>query len=81
MCYLNNGISQEDIENFWMEVLNLPGECLRKTTVNQPISSQQHGRKLLYGTCDVAVLETRIVQHVFGAIQEYTGIEKPEWLM
>lgn len=81
MCYLNNGVNQEEVENHWAKILSLPKECFRKTTVNQPISSQQRGRKLLYGTCEVAVSETRIVQHVFGAIQEYAGIEKPDWLM
>jgi len=36
---------------------------------------------LLYGTCEIAIHETRLVQQVFGAIQEYTGIDKPEWLL
>jgi hypothetical protein len=82
MCYTNNGLTQEDIENYWLETLQLPNESLKKTTVNmQPRSSEQKGRKLLYGTCEVSIHSTRFIQHVFGAIQEYTGIEKPEWLM
>lgn len=82
MCYTNNGLTQADIENYWLEKFQLPHECLGKTLVNmQPRSSQQKGRKLLYGTCDIAIYNTRLVQHVLGAIQEYTGIDKPEWLM
>jgi transposase-like protein len=81
-CYLGNGIAQQDIEDFWLTKLELSQECLRKTVVNpQPKSSQQKGRKLLYGVGTVSVFNTRLVQHVFGAIQEYTGIDKPEWLL
>ncbi|MCB9453581.1 MAG: hypothetical protein H6672_19285 [Anaerolineaceae bacterium] len=82
ICYLNNGLTQEEIEAYWLDALELPRECLRKTIVNlRPRSSQQKGRKLLYGMCNLRVFDTRLVQHVFGAIQEYTGIDKPEWLM
>jgi transposase-like protein len=82
ICYLGNNLTVQEIEGFWLERLELPSSCLKNTTVNrQPVSSQQKGRKLLYGTCEVAIHNTRLVQQVFGAIQEYTGIEKPEWLM
>lgn len=81
MCYLGNGLSQQDIEHYWLQTLLLPHECLRTTMVNlQPKSSQQKGRKLLYGTVEIGMYDTRLAQHVLGAIQEYAGIEKPEWL-
>jgi len=81
-CYLGNGLSVVEIENFWLDLLELPRNCLGKTIVNaQPHSSQQKGRKLNYGVCNLAVHNTRIVHHVYGAIQEYSGIDKPEWLM
>jgi transposase-like protein len=82
ICYLGNSITKEQIENYWLELLQLPRNRLSKTIVNlQPTSSQQKGRKLLYGTCEVATHDTPLVQHVLGAIQEYIGIEKPEWLL
>jgi hypothetical protein len=81
-CYLGNGLTEYEIEDYWLSKLNLPRENLRKTITNlQPKSSQQKGRKLKYGTCKVSVYDTQLLQHVFGAIQEYAGIEKPEWLM
>jgi transcriptional regulator with XRE-family HTH domain len=81
-CYVGNNIDQEQIEAFWLELLGLPRTCLRKTMVNfQPSSSDQKGRKLLYGVCKLAVGRTQLVQHVLGAIQEYTGIDKLEWLL
>lgn len=81
-CYSGNGLPIEDIENYWLETLELPRSCLRKSVVNsQPRSSQQKGRKLLYGVCNTDVKQsTRLLHHVYGAIQEYTGIDKPEWL-
>lgn len=81
-CYINNGISQKEIEEYWLKALSLPHSCIRKTIVNvQPVSSQQKGRKLPYGMCNISIFSTELVQHVFGAIQEYSGIDKPEWLL
>src|SRR5262249_26516740 len=81
-CYTNNGLNVEQIEDYWLDVLQLPRSCLRKTIVNnQPISSKQRGRKLIYGVCVLSVHQTRRIQHVLGAIQEYAGIDKPEWLL
>ena len=36
--------------------------------------------KLPYGTCRLSVHSTAIVQHIYGAIQEYAGFDRPEWL-
>jgi hypothetical protein len=81
-CYTNNGLTVEQIEDYWLNVLHLTRISLRKTIVNnQPTSSKQRGRKLIYGVCALSVHQTRLVQHVLGAIQEYTGIDKPEWLL
>jgi hypothetical protein len=81
-CYDNNGLSVAEIENKWIVLLGLTRTNLRKTTVNrQPASSKQNGRKLLYGVCAVVVYQMSVVQRVFGAIQEYVGIDKPEWLL
>jgi transposase len=80
-CYTDNGITVEEIELFWLVLLSLPRECLGETISNvKPKSSKQKGRKLYYGVCGISVTSTELVQHVFGAIQEYTGIDKPEWL-
>lgn len=82
VCYLGNGLTLDEIEGYWLDQFDLPQACMRKSIVNiQPTSSQQRGRKLYYGVCKLCVHNTRLVQHVFGAIQEYAGIDKPEWLM
>ena len=80
-CYLGNGLSLQDIEDYWLKLLLMSREQIRNSMVNnQPVSSQQKGRKLLYGVGYLAVNSVRYIQHVYGAIQEYTGVDKPEWL-
>lgn len=70
------------IEDFWLDILHLPRACLRKAITNlHPRSSKQKGRKLKYGVCRVVVHKVCALHHVLGAIQEYTGIDKPEWLL
>jgi len=73
---------QREIERFWLDTLALPESSLCKSIVN--VYSRHSERKRLnmlpYGTCRVVVCRTRIAQHVFGAIQEYGGFERPQWL-
>jgi hypothetical protein len=78
--HLGNGLTLEEIEAWWLERLDLPHSCLRKATVNQASSASKRLRKpLVYGTARITVNSTRLVQSIYGAIQEYAGIERPEW--
>lgn len=71
-CYTNNGISIQEIEKYWLDILNLPNSSVRKHSINVVPSSSQKKRKTLpYGTCTLRINSTRIVQHIYGAIQEY----------
>ncbi|MEP7291210.1 MAG: hypothetical protein ABI835_05480, partial [Chloroflexota bacterium] len=82
ICYTNNGVSIQEIESYWLNKLSLQRTALRKTTDNaQPKSSQQRGRKLMYGVCVLSVHSVKAKQHVYGALQEYIGIDKPEWVL
>lgn len=65
-------------EDYWLEVLKLPRSCLRKTVYKVPGTVRKN--KLSHGVCGIRVGRSDLVQHVFGAIQEYTGIQKPEWI-
>ncbi|MDQ2686924.1 MAG: helix-turn-helix transcriptional regulator [Armatimonadota bacterium] len=73
--------SVKDIEEFWLQTLNVPGTCLRKATVNVHSCYSQKKRcgKLVYGTCRLAVCRTAIVQSIYGAIQEYGGFTIDKW--
>lgn len=80
--YLGNGLSIKEVEEFWLEELQLPRDCLRKHAIN-PLPTSSSGkkkRKLPYGVATLTLGSTEVVQHIFGAIQEYGGFEEPRWL-
>lgn len=81
--YTGNGLSLNEVERYWLDALELPRSSLRKHSINaRPVSSTGRKRnKLPYGVCSVRVLKsTHLVQHIYGAIQEYGGFEEPRWL-
>jgi hypothetical protein len=55
---------------------------LRKSAVNvySKHSQKKRRNRLPYGTLRVCVHSTRVVQSIYGSIQEYGGFERPEWL-
>ena len=73
---------KQEIEQFWLDTLELPRSCLRKSMVNVYSKQSQRKRKgrLPYGTCKLVICDTAVVQSIYGAIQEYAGFERPEWL-
>ncbi len=79
--HLGHGLTLDEIEAWWLEQLELPPSCLRKAIVNRPSSASKAVRKpLIHGTARITVHSTRLIQSVYGAIQEYAGIERPEWV-
>ena len=80
--YLNNGLTLEEVEDHWLTALDLPRSCLRGHQLNHyPTSSSGRKRSLPYGVCTLRVRRsTPILQHIYGAIQEYGGFEEPKWL-
>jgi hypothetical protein len=81
-CFLGNGLTLNEIHDWWLKRLHLPLGCLRKAVVNRPSSASKRrkGHILPYGTARLAVHSTFVVQSIYGAIQEYAGIDRPEWL-
>ena len=80
--YTNNGLSIDEIERFWLDLLDLGRDSVRKHTLNHhPTSSSGRAKsRLPYGVCFLIVNRTWVVQHIYGAIQEYAGFEEPRWL-
>jgi transposase len=80
--YTNNGLSIDEIERHWLELLDLPSASVRKHIVNQmPTSSSGRAkRELPYGVCTLRVHNTWMLQHIYGAIQEYGCFDEPAWL-
>ena len=73
---------QHEIEQFWLQTLDLPHSCLCESFVNVYSKYSQKKRRgmLPYGTTRVTVHSTRVVQIIFGSIQEFAGFDRPEWL-
>jgi hypothetical protein len=81
--YTGNGLALREIESFWLDALELSRDSLRGHTLNHAPTSSSGKRpnRLPYGVCSIRVLRsTRLVQHIYGAIQEYAGFEEPRWL-
>lgn len=81
-CSPTTLIGQWEIEQFWLDTLDLPRERLCKSFVNvySKYSQKKRQNKLPYGTTRITVHSTQVVQSIFGALQEYGGFERPEWL-
>jgi hypothetical protein len=81
-AYTNNGLTIDEIERFWLDLLDLGPESVRKHTLNHlPTSSSGRAKtRLPYGVCFLIVDRTWVVQHIYGAIQEYAGFDEPRWL-
>lgn len=73
---------QRGIEDFWLATAGLPRARLARSTVNTYSRASRRTRinRLPHGTCRLTFHSTRAVQHVYGAIQEYGGFDRPEWL-
>ncbi|HLU10029.1 MAG TPA: hypothetical protein VK003_10220 [Oceanobacillus sp.] len=77
-CHSSEPDEMRRIERYWLDVLSLPPSALRKTQVKK---GSEYSQKTLHnGVCGLRVNSTALVQHIYGAIQEYGGFENPEWL-
>jgi hypothetical protein len=83
-CYLyaDHLKRQREIARFWLDITGLPTASLRRSIVNvySRYSARKRMNKLPYGTCRIVVNRTRVVQSIYGAIQEYAGFDRPVWL-
>ena len=68
----------EAIEEYWLDLLNLSRDNLQKTQIVK--SSGRSKNRLDYGICTLIVQSTKLLQHIFGAIQEYGNFENEDWL-
>jgi hypothetical protein len=74
-CYDSGDVDK--IQDFWVNYLDLHPSCARKHIIKK-----NNGKYPKYpnGVCTVGIHDTRVVQHIFGAIQEYIKFEKLEFL-
>jgi len=72
-------IQIKQIEYYWLNILILPHSALMKTHLKKGNHERKH-KTYENGFCVIYVNDTRLVQHIYGAIQEYGGFDNPEWL-
>ncbi|MBE2267426.1 MAG: hypothetical protein IAE80_04280 [Anaerolinea sp.] len=79
LCHFNDPVEMRRVEAYWLTEFGLQPENLRKTQFKKGSEKSRH--VLLNGVCGIGVKRSVwLVQHVFGAIQEYGGFDNPEWL-
>lgn len=85
--YTDNGLSQNEIEQYWLDTLpGLSRRNLRKFSVNKISKASQEKKinRLPYGTARLSYHSTEIVQNIYGAIQELGHFDLPKeskWTM
>jgi hypothetical protein len=78
-CHTDDKSEVSRIEQYWINLLDLvDNTCLYKTQYKQGTSSRKN--RLMNGIFSITIQSTEIVQHIFGAIQEYGGFENEDWL-
>lgn len=82
-CYLGDKVKQNDVEEYWTKLLHLPSTCVKKGVYKLELDKDVTWRKNrhTYGVCTLSIARTDVVQSIFGSIQEYVGIDRPEWLL
>jgi transposase-like protein len=80
--YSSGGNTLEDIHKFWCNELGLSSLCFTKCFVDvaSKYSQKRKGNIHPYGTRRVSVHDTRIVQQIFGAIQEIGCFKNDTWI-
>lgn len=83
-CYLDHGLSIDQIYNYWIDALELKDCVINKASIRDPLrssfSSGKKTSKLKYGVLRISTGNSQILQHIYGAIQEYCGFQNELWL-
>lgn len=78
-CHTTNVEEMQAISAYWLELLHLSSSSLTRIKVKKGNPDRPH-KIYKYGFCTINVNGTRLIQHIYGAIQEYAGFDDPSWL-
>lgn len=81
--YLGGDLTIEDVRCYWLDALELRSSNWRQPIVDHAPTSSSGKRphRLPFGVARVRVLKsTYLLQHIYGAIQEYAEFDEPRWL-
>jgi len=81
-AYVNNGVSEDKIVDFWTNKLSLDRSSVRKVVFDGDKRVRSGKKKNIhpYGICEVSVFNTELVQRIYGSIQEYAGFSNGDWI-
>jgi predicted transcriptional regulator len=77
-CYSHDLEEQKQIQQYWLDTLELTTSNLGTVYVKKANARGQN--KYPNGVCTITVSSTELTMHIYGAIQEYYGFDRPEWL-
>lgn len=77
-CHSSDTDEHNRIISYWTQLLQLPVSSVQKIQIKK--GSDKRKNRLENGICALQVHRSEIVQHIYGAIQEYGGFENPAWL-
>lgn len=80
--YSDNGLTEEEVQDYWITLLGLDKKCLRSFQKDN-ISAQSKSLKFNrnpYGTARIMVHSVTLLHEILGAIQEYGEFENPSWV-
>lgn len=77
-CHTTDIDQHRTITAYWLNTLALPESCFRKILIKQ--GSETSRNVLLNGICSIRVYNVKVLQHIYGAIQEYAGFDHLAWL-
>ncbi|MCL4253120.1 MAG: helix-turn-helix domain-containing protein [Anaerolineae bacterium] len=77
-CHSHEPDDWERITNYWLGILGLTQQNMRNLNVKK--GSDTRKNRLDNGICTLRVYSTELAMHIYGAIQEYGGFNRPEWL-
>lgn len=81
MAHTGNGLEAEDIERYWSEKIGVAISRCGKFILKTKYYDKPKGElRKPYGCCTVRLCSTKVVQTIYGSIQELMGIERKEWL-
>ncbi|MDZ4671469.1 MAG: hypothetical protein SH821_11415 [Phototrophicales bacterium] len=77
-CHTHDKAEWERMTTYWLRILGLTQQNMRNINVKQGSNSRKN--RLENGICTLRVYSTELAMHIYGAIQEYAGFDRPEWL-
>jgi hypothetical protein len=74
-CYVTKSTPFRLSVEFWKSITGLPDKNFTKSTTKRGDENEKHR----HGICYISISRADLVQHIYGAIQEYIKIDKPEF--